>query len=780
MHLNRRTVFEAETHLAPWFLFLALVGALSLGPDTHAQGNGRPTPRLGYTYPAGGRQGTTVTVYLGGQNLTGAVAAHFSGFGLTAKVIGYERPLNQKEINDLRERIDSLQHKRTAFKEDPTKPAFTPADEVAIANARAMLNTRPGRLANPAISENVTLEITVAADAPPGERELRLRTSGGLSNPLVFVVGQLPEYCDPVIVSSNPAADGAGRPTFGPRPATARKTDPVVTLPTVVNGQILPGEVDRYRFAAKRGQRLTLAASARALIPYLADAVPGWFQATLTLYDATGHEVAYDDDFRFNPDPVLFYTIPADGDYTVEIKDSLYRGREDFVYRIALGELPFVTGIFPLGCAPAAQSTFTLTGWNLPTDHVVMSTQDRRPGTYLLSVRKDVQLSNSVRFAVGASPETTDTEPNNQPTEAQRLTLPTVINGRIDRPNDEDVYFIAGRAGQELVAEVTARRLNSPLDSVLRLTDSVGKVLAANDDFEDKGAGLLAHQADSRLTVKLPADGTYFLRLADAQHQGGPDYTYRLRVSAPRPDFELRVVPSTLNLRAGSSTPVTVYALRHDGFAGEITLGLHNAPGGYRLSGTTIPGDQEKISLTLTAPTTPRDEPDELSLAGIATIAGQSIAHIAVPADDQMQAFLYRHLVPAKLFLADVSGRSQPLRLISKAPARLIPGQTCTVQIAVPGARSLAKLHFELTDAPAGLSVAHSTVTRSGDIVTLELACDASTAKPGSKGNLILTGFGERPNTATKAKSAQRASLGTVPALSYEILAAPPAAPATD
>jgi len=30
-------------------------------------------------------------------------------------------------------------------------------------------------------------------------------------------------------------------------------------------------------------------------------------------------------------------------------EDSLYRGREDFVYRIALGELPLVTGVFPLG-----------------------------------------------------------------------------------------------------------------------------------------------------------------------------------------------------------------------------------------------------------------------------------------------------------------------------------------------------------------------------------------------------------------------------------------------
>ena len=120
----------------------------------------------------------------------------------------------------------------------------------------------------------------------------------------------------------------------------------------VLNGQIMPGDVDRFAFKARKGKRLVAAASARDLIPYLADAVPGWFQAALTLYDPNGNEVAYADDYRFRPDPVLFYEVPADGQYVLEIQDAIYRGREDFVYRITLGELPFVTGIFPLGGRP--------------------------------------------------------------------------------------------------------------------------------------------------------------------------------------------------------------------------------------------------------------------------------------------------------------------------------------------------------------------------------------------------------------------------------------------
>jgi hypothetical protein len=122
-----------------------------------------------------------------------------------------------------------------------------------------------------------------------------------------------------------------------------------INLPAVVNGQIAPGGVNRYRFHARKGQQIVAAVRARELMPYLADAVPGWFQATLALYDGKGRELAYDDDYRFHPDPVLHYEIASDGEYSLEIKDAIYRGREDFVYRITVGELPFVTSIFPLG-----------------------------------------------------------------------------------------------------------------------------------------------------------------------------------------------------------------------------------------------------------------------------------------------------------------------------------------------------------------------------------------------------------------------------------------------
>lgn len=237
-----------------------------------------------------------------------------------------------------------------------------------------------------------------------------------------------------------------------------------VTLPAVVNGQILPGEVDRYRFKARRGQKLVIAVSAQELIPFISDAVPGWFQATLSLYDAHGNELAYADDYRFAPDPIILSEIPADGEYVIEIKDSIYRGRNDFVYRIVIGEEPFITDIFPLGGPSGATTTVELDGWNLPQKQLTLNDQGRNPGIYPFWIRFKGHASTFIPFAVNNLPEILDAETESKQgnNAARSVSLPVIINGRIDRSDDVDAFSFAGETGQVIVAEVQARRLHSP------------------------------------------------------------------------------------------------------------------------------------------------------------------------------------------------------------------------------------------------------------------------------------------------------------------------------
>ncbi len=669
--------FRWQTTLSVAMALAVAPAALAAMPAARAQRN----PRTGYVYPAGGQQGATFQVTIGGQYLDGVTNVYISGNGVEAVVVEHTKPLTQREFTLLREKLKELQQKRLAattnsnkpgeqdvaqsagrLTADATNPQWTAEDEQMVAEIKKKLANPPNRQANPAIAETVTIEVTMAPDTEPGERELRLGTPSGLSNPLVFCVGQLVEFSEKEPKSSTTPGLGSrpARSLAGAGPAPAQpEAGMSITLPAIVNGQILPGDVDRFRFEARKGEQLVVAASARELIPYLADAVPGWFQATLALYDASGKELAYADDYRFHPDPVLFYEIPQDGEYAIEIRDAIYRGREDFVYRIAVGELPFVTSIFPLGGTAGAATTVQMKGWNLPAAELTLD-PGPRPGIS--------NLKCSVPFALDTLPECLEQESNNQQGlparrvagEAQPVTPPLIVNGRIDQPGDVDTFRFEGRAGDQIVAEVYARRLDSPVDSTLKLTDATGRQLAFNDDHEDKGAGLTTHRADSLLSITLPANGTYYLALGDAQHKGGPAYGYRLRISPPQPDFELRVVPSSVNVRAGAAVSLTVYALRKDGFSDEIALTLKDAPSGFTLSGGKVPAGQDQAKVTLKVPPTPTKEPVSLHLEGRAIIQGREVVRPAVPADDMMQAFFYRHLVPAKDLKVAVIPRAKP------------------------------------------------------------------------------------------------------------------------
>jgi hypothetical protein len=730
-------------------------------------------PHVGYVYPAGGRRGTSVDVRVGGQFLTGAKTAYLSGAGVQATVTQYVKPLSGAEAQKLRDEMKELRDKKKASRKKPAAGAapveFTAADEKRMAVLQDALDDVSRKPSIPSIAEIALLHIDIAADAAVGARQLRLDTAGGLTNPIVFSVGELPEYSrKPVRVA--PAYNVVNGATPANRAAPREPDPPVeIALPIVVNGQMTPGTADRYRFHAIGGQHVAIEASARELIPYVSDAVPGWFQAALTLRDAQGKELASADHFRFHPDPLIDYEIPGDGEYIAEIHDSIYRGREDFVYRITIGELPVITSIFPLGGKAGARTVIAIEGWNLPAARVNESFKGQPKGVYPIVLRKGAWTSNGVPFALDSLPETVAREGIGRREKAQKVKMPVVVNGRIARPGEAAYFRIDGRAGDEIVAEVTARRLGSPLDSVLRLTDAGGKQIAFNDDFEDPGAGLLTHQADSLLICRLPAKGSYYLQLMDAQNKGGPEYGYRLRISHPRPDFELRVAPSSLNLRAGATTPIAVRAIRRDGFAGEIALALRNAPGDFLLSGAAVPAGQDKVRVTLTAPAAV-SLPLSIQLTGRAIIDGHEVTRTAIPAEDMEQAFAYHHLVAEDAWMVRVLGegpRGAGWRAFDK-PVQLRRGGATPVELFVPP-RFQKGMQLALNEPPEGISIQSVTPKRDGVFLVLRVAANAS--QPGLKGNLILDAFREAaPDPKAAAKPAKRQPLGTLPAIPFEVV----------
>ena len=680
-----------------WLPALVLGGVLA-APEAQAQ----RSAYIGFVYPAGGQRGTTVRVRLGGQRLDGVHDVIVSGTGVRARLVEYLRKLSNQDRRLLRDQLKELGRKSARKTEATRKLA---------AKIRLRMAEYVNRPACAALSSLALVEVTIAPDAEPGEREIRLVTQRGVSNPLPFHVGQVPEVARKPMKTCPLQVLGKEYLALRKRPLDEEEVR--ITVPCTMNGQIASGEVNRYRFQARKGQRLVITTAARQLLPYIADAVPGWFQPVLVLRDADGKEVAFKEDFRFNPDPIIMCEVPKTGEYVLTIADAIYRGREDFVYRITLGELPFVTSIFPLGGRAGQAAKISMNGWNLDKARLTPPPKSKGPGVHRIAAKSKRFVSNSVPFALDTLPECLEKEPNNDPAHAQAVKLPVIVNGRSGRRGDWDVFRFQGRAGQTVVAEVHARRLDSPMDSMLKLTDGKGNLLAFNDDHEDPGTGLNTHHADSYLMVKLPAEGTYCVHVGETTRNGGQEYTYRLRISPPRPDFALRIVPSHVTLRSRGGGAVTVYAIRRDGFAGSIKLGLKGSPAGFSCGKVALSPKQEKVRLTVRTTLRQAKRPVSLRIEGRARIGGKDVAHDATAAEDRMQAFLWRHLVPAEEFQALVYSPSRslaPKRVPPPAPAKRKPpvavakspaGQTKFTKRQVLGRlRQLKRLYEEwlLTD----------------------------------------------------------------------------------
>jgi len=659
-------------------LFLNVVVLTVIGFTVQAQQH----PYIGYAYPAGGQQGTTFQVRLGGQALEGLNGAVVSGNGVSVKIKEYYRRINNQELDLLKQQLAELRKKSNASEGNmmmaeaektnmlaDNMDMMTASSETSSAEPRenevkVLMDRLDKRIegfvqlpACASIAAVVSVEVTVALDAEPGEREIRLITDRGISNPMPFFIGQIPEISKPPMAVSR-------KQILGKEAQALRKRNPgddedTITLPCTVNGQIGSSEINRYHFHAKEGQNLVLSTLGRQLVPFIADAVPGWFQPVLALYDGSGKQVAYGDDFRFNPDPTLFYKVPKDGEYTFTIRDSLYRGREDFVYRITIGELPYITSIFPLGGSTNVPVKPKLKGWNLEEAEVRVAPSETTPNMMDITAKKKLFVSNRMSYSQDTLPEIAEKENNDTMARSQKITLPVIVNGRIDHTNDWDVYRFTGKSNDIVVAEIMARRLGSPLDSILKLTDTNGNLVAFNDDHEDIGTGINTHFADSYILTHLPADGTYYLHVGDTARQGGAEYGYRLRVSAPQPDFELRVVPSNLSLRSKANGAVTVYVQRKDGFSGPIKVFLKNAPDGFTNSSLTLLATQRVAQLNIKTRRISTEAPVALTVVGRAKVGGREIIRQAVPAEDRMQAFLWRQLVPAQELLVQVFDPSE-------------------------------------------------------------------------------------------------------------------------
>jgi hypothetical protein len=118
---------------------------------------------------------------------------------------------------------------------------------------------------------------------------------------------------------------------------------------------------------------------------------------------------------------------------------------------------------------------------------------------------------------------------------------------------EADSYSFEGKAGQELVFQVLASRLDAKLRSLLVLRDASGQEIAR--------AGEYARDLDAVLAARLPKEGKYTISISDREKKGGWNYFYRLN-AGPLP-YVTGFFP--LGVSAGKPATVTIQGVNLGG-----------------------------------------------------------------------------------------------------------------------------------------------------------------------------------------------------------------------
>ncbi|MEX0819093.1 MAG: PPC domain-containing protein [Pirellulaceae bacterium] len=199
-------------------------------------------------------------------------------------------------------------------------------------------------------------------------------------------------------------------------------------------------------------------------------------------------------------------------------------------------------------------------------------------GSYDVRVKGKYGLSNPRTFDVANLVELTEAEPNNELEQAAELMLPQVVNGQINGNTDVDMFRFTAQAGQRILLDCRARRIDSVLDAVLSVYDAKGRELVSNRD---------GHAREAFIDFPVPAAGEYYVRITDAFYRGSPNHVYRLVIgSMPHVDY---IFPPAG--RAGSNNQYTIYG--------------RNLPGGQPTDQTVDGQRLEKLTVNVALPGDP-------------------------------------------------------------------------------------------------------------------------------------------------------------------------------
>jgi len=458
--------------------------------------------------------------------------------------------------------------------------------------------------------------VTIAADVPAGNYEVRAVGFFGISNPRTFVVGSRKEVIET-------------------EPNNTRETATAVELNQTINGRVNGAtDIDWFKFNGKGGQRVLVDCVARRLDSRL--------DGYLELYDARGRRLGEARNSLVARDALLDVTLPSDGEYFVKLRDFVNAGGEDFPYRLNLTTGPFIDFVMPPAGTPGSSGQYTLYGRNLPGGQPANLTVHGRqlekltvsiplpgqpdaldPRTVMgpfsagmdavpFSIDSPTGRSNAVMIFLSGAAPALEVEPNNVGSQAQRIAVPGEVAGQFQTRGDVDCYAFDAKAKDTYWVEVVAHRAGSAADPVVVIDqvktndkgeETLTRISALDDDPTNPLPNLFdTINDDTSVKFVAPADGTYRITMRNRYGSAGdPSLVYRLILRPETPDYRVVAVPTALTapaqrqgapsgitLRRGDNFPIHVIALRRDGFTGPVTVSAVGLPPGVTCQDVTL------------------------------------------------------------------------------------------------------------------------------------------------------------------------------------------------
>ena len=460
--------------------------------------------------------------------------------------------------------------------------------------------------------QEVFLQVDIAEDATTGAHSLRLLTDWGLSGPVTFVVSE------GKVVQEQP------EPHQGPESAQLLK------LPANLNGRIgRNGEVDFYAFEVLENQELQLEVLVAGGIlsgspihfrdPELILYEPSqsWFQGKVrrleTRVDSTIFLLPVEGGIL---KPRLRHRFGKPGRYLVAVGSLAQKGGPGHNYQLRIA---------PAGSS-ARQGQNHWTRYRPAHDALLVDWRERGFGREIYPVRRQ-QLrargagnpdgnagaapaeedsekpgrSNAGSGGQGSPPSgypsLVESEPDETPELASAISLPVILEGRIDAPGDLDHFRFAVEAGQSVAFEIeTVDRMFPDLSPWLEVLDASGQTVCSNiyRSVENNSA-YWQKFLQSKTIYTFEEGGEYILRLRDLTvRQGGKGFTYRVLVRPQVPHIGVVTLAGGdhINLVAGEAKPLKLTLEREEGLDQMVTLHLENLPPGVQVLPTVVPEDK--------------------------------------------------------------------------------------------------------------------------------------------------------------------------------------------